>query len=62
SRPSPIDGRDAHPTNLWKLFNTHSLKPAAVNILLPVQKNSQKYILKCKESEVRSPLGKKPSV
>ncbi|MEG4172475.1 hypothetical protein, partial [Microcoleus sp. S13_D1] len=25
SRPSFLDGRDAHPTNLWKLFNSHSL-------------------------------------
>ena len=25
SRPSKKDGRDAHPTNLWKLFNSHSL-------------------------------------
>ncbi|MEG4363025.1 hypothetical protein QUB09_14650, partial [Microcoleus sp. C2C6] len=24
-RPSFLDGRDAHPTNLWKLFNSHSL-------------------------------------
>jgi hypothetical protein len=30
--------------------------------VLPAQKNLQKYILKCKDSEVRSPLGEKPSV
>ncbi|MEG4535455.1 hypothetical protein, partial [Microcoleus sp. D2_18a_D3] len=24
-RPSKKDGRDAHPTILWKLFNSHSL-------------------------------------
>ncbi|WP_333303054.1 hypothetical protein, partial [Microcoleus sp. B4-C5] len=25
SRPSVLAGGDAHPTNLWKLFNSHSL-------------------------------------
>ncbi|MEG4844667.1 hypothetical protein QUB05_09270 [Microcoleus sp. F10-C6] len=30
SRPSPIDGRDAHPTNMCKLFNSRSLVAVAV--------------------------------